>query len=199
MKNLGILICVIVSSLKMYSQSASIQGLILEDQDTASFIIVQLVNQNTGDTFSDQTGFNGRYNIENLPEGNYNLYTSRAHLVQHIDGEEIIILNNDSLVFNINLKKCHPDYPLKPCPTNGHTNNVVRIAYNYLVVNRTFKNARYKKKYLKKIRKQGYITEFFEDTEVLVKMNQDSLHRELNKTGLCDNLFFCKRHKVVFE
>jgi hypothetical protein len=104
----------------------------------------------------------------------------------------------DSLFLEINTIQCDQNHPLKACPINGSKRRALRVRYDFRV-HINFGSERNFNRYAKKIQKQAYRSWVINGEECLIDVYDTKQDSILQGTGICDQFFFCKKHKVVYQ
>ena len=198
MKYLVSILFAVFLSTSLFSQQSGIEGIVFSEGDTAVLIKVTLVHAISKDTFTSNNGFDGKYAILEIPDGDYFLTTGGDKTKEHIHDSLITLKSGEILSLNLHLTTCHPSYSLKACSECGNSKHVVRIGYDVVYVNRSFSSEKKHQNYLKANTKRGYLIEEYEGTPILVSVLDKVLHEKLKSTTICDKLNFCTRHRSVF-
>jgi hypothetical protein len=198
MKHLITILFAVFLSTSLFSQQSGIEGFVFSEGDTAVLIKVTLLHAISNDAFTTRNGFDGKYAILEIPNGDYFLTTGGDKTKKHIQDSLITIKSGEILSLNLHLKSCDIAYPLKTCSECGNSKHVVRIGYDLVFVSRQFSTEKKHINYLKAIAKRGYMIEDYDGTLILVSVFDKELHEKLESTTICDKLNFCTKHKMAY-
>lgn len=196
-RTLILFLFILAFSISVSSQEKKVEGIVKDESNPIALLKLYLVNEDSSDTVSSQTNFDGEFIFDSLEVGFYTLYTENTSFYNNTS-LKIDLIHFKKHECEITLKKCNLDYHIKPCPIDQEIKNVIRV-FPQLNVHYQFKNKKKEKTYYKKIQKQGYQTAEHEGQIVLIRIITKKENMKLHSFDPCHNGLFCTKHKLAFN
>lgn len=161
------------------------------------FVVISLIDLETGDTLEQMSDFEGQTVFEDLEP---HLFSVRAKFPEYefpeIDSLKFEDYDSNTLV--IQAIPCEIDYPLKNCPKGHSTKRVIR-AMGDLMVSYTFRSKRGSIRYSRIVARRGYESTRLQSGEFLYRLADEEMNERLLQSSICDRLLYCKKHNILFD